>query len=146
MLSSVSIPQSFAKNLPLFLIGGILFDDNPLSGPSVSENGFNATSTIILSCRKNLSLFDIQCVVMRYATYIESPQASFRTSRKMITVLTQLVPVLKEFVQSNRDEVRRAKRRVFRCSDDPVPHLPDVRAQAGGSASDRGARGRGGSV
>ena len=128
MLSSVSIPQSFAKNLPLFLIGGILFDDNPLSGPSVSENGF------------------IQCVVMRYATYIESPQASFRTSRKMITVLTQLVPVLKEFVQSNRDEVRRAKRRVFRCSDDPVPHLPDVRAQAGGSASDRGARERGGSV
>ena len=108
MLASIpAVAPSFAPSLPLFLMGGILFDDNPLSGPTVSESGFNATSTIILSCRNALSLFAIQCIVFRYASYIESPQASFRMARKMINLLTQLIPVLKEHVKTHRKDVRR---------------------------------------
>lgn len=111
MLATIpTVASYFASSLPLFLIGGILFDDNPLSGPTVSESGFNATSTIILSCRNSLSLFVIQCIVFRYATYIESPQASFRMARKMINLLTQLIPVLKEHAKTNRNDVRRSRR------------------------------------
>jgi hypothetical protein len=105
-VSRLEVPTLFKEALPLLLLGGVLFEDNPLSGPVLSEHGFSIVSEIAVKHKTALSILDLQCIVLRYCTYIESPQASFHTAQKMIIVLTQLIKVIGQYASMHKEEMR----------------------------------------
>ena len=97
----------FLQSLPILLNGGVLFEDIPLSGEYVSDNGYTTMSDILILSKKSLTLVDLQSAVYRYCAFVEGPQADVRNIRKAIHTLTQLVDVIHGFYGDNPPVVRR---------------------------------------
>lgn len=102
-----SVPRVFQKSLPILLNGGVLFDDVPVSGERITDNGYSIMSDLVLSCRKELTITDLQSIIYRFCSFIECPQADFRSVRKAIHTLTQLMNPIRYYFDSNSDVVCR---------------------------------------
>lgn len=87
----------------MFLVGGLLFEDNPLLSPMLFEQGILLVAEIAVTHVTKLSLLDIQCITLRFCGFIENPQASFRVIRKLIDSITRLKPA---FSRLTRDHMQ----------------------------------------
>lgn len=110
MFDKDSVPRVFLHSIPILMNGDVLFDDIPLSGERINDSGYSILSDMILCTQNQLTLIDLQSIVYRYCSFVESPQADFRSIRKVIHVLTQLITPIRKFFAENRGVVSRCRR------------------------------------
>lgn len=129
-----SVPRVFLKSLPILLNGGVLFDDVPVSGERINDNGYSIMSDIIIVSKKDLTISDLQSIIYRFCSFVESPQADFRSVRKTIHTLTQLMDPIRHYFDSNHDVVSIRQFSSLMFSGDGLSYLPYIYSKTGGSS------------
>lgn len=106
----------------MLVVGGLLFEDNPLLFPMLFEHGILVVADIAVAHVNKLSLLDIQCITLRFCGFIENPQASFRVIRKLIDDITRLKPAFQRLTHDHLHTVCMIVIVGITCSRSSLPY------------------------
>ena len=100
-----TVPEPFLHFLPILLNGGVLFEDVPVYGERIQDNGYPIMSNLILCPGNQLTMIQLQAVIYRYCVYIENPQGDFRGVKNAVNTLTKLINPIQMYYETQKDLV-----------------------------------------